>query len=217
MDTIEEGKRLVTIHDVEREEEVIELDPNKPTVYLCGGFYGEWNEYVKNALEGRANIIDPREWKEDRNPSSYVSRDIDAIENSDILFAYRDVNNPGIGMAHEIGYAAANGQIVIFAGDYAPATSEERYWAFARELADYSCVNFEEAVLRLVLMVNHYYEEQDNNGTGIAYFGGIEGNDSGMYSLPSFNDQYRQEFNNEEVDGSPESDESSVPTLEQAG
>lgn len=216
MNTIEEGKRLVTIHDVEREEEVIELDPNKPTVYLCGGFYGEWNDYVKNALEGRANIIDPRDFERTPNESYYVSRDIDAIENSDILFAYRQKENPGIGMAHEIGYGASNGQIVIFAGDYND-DNDQRYWAFARELADYSCINLEEAVLRLVLMVNHYYEEQANNGTGIENFGGIEGNDSGMYSLSSFNDQYRQEFNNEEIDGPPESDESSVPTLEQAG
>lgn len=150
-----------TIHVDTKGNVEFNLDPDKPTVYLCGGFYGNWNQAVKDAIGDVANVIDPRDWRTDKpEPENiYVSRDIDAINESDIVYAFRQKKNTGIGMAHEIGYACGEGSYIIFYGKY-ESSDMERYWGFARQMADFVATDFEDSINHLKMVVEHWHEER---------------------------------------------------------
>lgn len=107
-------------------------------VYLCGGMRTNWQDDVKDRLldtaeENRVTWIDPR----DHHLSSeeqYTSWDCFGIEQCDILFAYLEADNPGVGLAFEIGYASALGKTVIFVEQAGHPRAE--YFGLCRKKAD---------------------------------------------------------------------------------
>lgn len=132
-------------------DELIKTD--QLNIYLCGGFYGDWNERVKEAIGGAANIIDPRDWK---GITHYVQRDMEAIERCDVIFAYRQAENPAYGMVWELGYAAGLGdKHIIFLGEY-NGSNEDRYFAFCRQSASYSAKSLKDAIQHLAETVLAY-------------------------------------------------------------
>jgi len=135
----------------------LKFEVHKPTVYLCGGFYGDWNTKIKHLIGHRANILDPRDWKQERLDYKYVPRDLQAIELSDIIFAYRQATNPALGMTYELGYANALGKYTIFLGEYENITIK-RYLSFCRVGSSYIALDFEDAVLELNKALNAWDE-----------------------------------------------------------
>lgn len=139
-------------------ERVIEsLDPNKPTIYLGGGFYGDWNQKVKDAIGDSANIIDPRELDSGIPEYLYVERDLTLIEASDIVFIYRQRENPGYGVVYEAGFAYRAGKTLVTCLEY-ENSRVQRYLAFPRVCTDYFHLDLEHAINDLVSLVALYYE-----------------------------------------------------------
>lgn len=98
------------------------------TVYLAGGFHTGWQDTVKTRLP-YVKYLDPRvhnfQKKED-----YTKWDLNAIKNSDVIFAYLESSNPGgYAMVLEIGYAKAlNKTIVLVNEKFAPQSKESKYF-----------------------------------------------------------------------------------------
>jgi nucleoside 2-deoxyribosyltransferase len=75
-------------------------------VYLAGGFHSGWQDIVKMKLTG-FRFFDPREHRLEA-PGEYTKWDLDAIQQSDWVFAYLETSNPGgYALALEVGFATA--------------------------------------------------------------------------------------------------------------
>ena len=124
---------------------------NKPTIYLAGGFYGDWNQQVKDYIGSTAHILDPRD--NVGNPAyatetKYTYWDLEAINQSDIIFAFVSGDNPAIGVTYEIGYAKGKGIPFILVNE---KTDEriKRYFGMCRVGSMFHTNNFEDGVRRL--------------------------------------------------------------------
>ena len=62
-------------------------------VYLAGGFHSGWQDLVK-ARTSNLGFFDPREYKLD-TAELYTAWDLNAIRESDWVFAYLEKSNPG--------------------------------------------------------------------------------------------------------------------------
>lgn len=180
--TLEEALAAPQIDTIIKEESKgsydydFNLDENKLTVYLAGGFYGDWNDKVKEALGDLCNIIDPRDWK---GYAGYVGRDIEAIQESDIIFAYRQKENPAYGMVWEIGYAYGLGKDIHFFGEYED-TSIDRYFAFCREssLEGYDSLDkMIEHVKDNIIAYNAWKEDEHDDSTAESTFDSVSEGD----------------------------------------
>jgi nucleoside 2-deoxyribosyltransferase len=81
-----------------------EVDMPRLSVYLSGGMHSGWQDRVKAAVPD-IEWLDPREHGL-TNPCEYADRDMEMIDQADIVFAYLEKDNPsGIGLAFEVGYA----------------------------------------------------------------------------------------------------------------
>ena len=72
------------------------------------------------------------------DPKLYTEWDLQAIKNSEIIFAYFEGNNPsGYGLSLELGYAAAYGKFIILVDEKSSSTPEiSRYIKIVRETAN---------------------------------------------------------------------------------
>ena len=89
-------------------------------VYLAGGFRSNWQKEVKTAsvkrgrrelyefiefwdpyIVERGKFAEKKEW----SAKEYTQWDLHAIRQCDIVFAYLEKGNPGLGMIAECGYA----------------------------------------------------------------------------------------------------------------
>ncbi|MBU8921742.1 MAG: nucleoside 2-deoxyribosyltransferase domain-containing protein [Bacteroidales bacterium] len=83
------------------------------TVYLAGGMRTGWQDQVINAAPD-LDYKDPRTHGL-RKEKEYTEWDLNAIDESTIMFAFLEADNPsGAGLALEIGYAKAQGKYIIF-------------------------------------------------------------------------------------------------------
>jgi nucleoside 2-deoxyribosyltransferase len=81
-------------------------------VYLAGGFHSGWQDLVK-ARTSNLRFFDPREYKLDA-AELYTAWDLNAIRESDWVFAYLEKSNPGgYALALEIGFAKALGKKIL--------------------------------------------------------------------------------------------------------
>lgn len=72
----------------------------------------------------------------------YVSWDVIAIRQCDVVFAFMEESNPGgQGLAAEIGYAKALGKTVVFV-----CTHPSKYWDFVKQLADANFDNLTDGI-----------------------------------------------------------------------
>ena len=112
-------------------------------IYLAGGFRSGWQDAVIRLASHHA-FLDPRMHglTEERD---YTKWDLDAIRESDLVFAYLEKDNPsGAGLALEIGYAHALGKVIVFVEE--PGHPHTRYFGMARQCADRFCADLSEGV-----------------------------------------------------------------------
>tara|TARA_R110001583_G_scaffold194648_1_gene366095 strand:- start:20782 stop:21870 length:1089 start_codon:yes stop_codon:yes gene_type:complete len=109
---------------------------NIKTVYLSGGHRSGWQEKVKSSVK-KFNYLDPSQTGI-IDPKLYTEWDLQAIKNSEIIFAYFEGNNPsGYGLSLELGYAAAYGKFIILVDEKSSSTPEiSRYIKIVRETAN---------------------------------------------------------------------------------
>lgn len=115
-------------------------------VYLAGGFHSGWQDRVVDSMPS-LKFFDPREHGLEA-PSEYSLWDLEAIRQSDVVFAYLEATNPGgYALALEVGYARALGKHIVFV-DEKSAVEEKggRYLAMVRTSADVVFHSFEEGL-----------------------------------------------------------------------
>lgn len=119
---------------------------NKKTVYLSGGHHSGWQTRVKSCVE-KFNYLDPSQTGI-TDPTLYTEWDLNALRNSDIIFAYFEKSNPsGYGLALEIGYAASSGKFVILVDEKSPNTPDIAcYLKIIHKTANVVFSDFDEAV-----------------------------------------------------------------------
>ena len=152
---------VVDVIDEEREfisDPVHNIDTSKPTIYLCGGFYGDWNDKIKEAVGLSSNILDPRDWRNIKDADRYVTLDLDAIDKADIVFAYRQKDNPAVGLLCEIGYAFGRGKTIYFVGEYENSRTE-RYYGFPRIMSDMIYDTVDDALEDLQEAIHEWTED----------------------------------------------------------
>lgn len=155
-----DGLQSVDVIDQDRPETELpihNIDKSKPTIYLCGGFYGDWNEKIKESIGHSANILDPRDWRHIKDADKYVNLDLDAIDQADIVFAYRQKDNPAVGMLCEIGYAFGRGKQIYFIGEY-ESSRMERYYGFPRTMADMVYLSVDASIEDLQETIHEWIE-----------------------------------------------------------
>ena len=158
----ENTKEVKVVEEMKEEIDFLmpTLDKTKPTIYLCGGFYGDWNDQVREYVGDQANVLDPRDFKSVNDEHVFVQADLDMIDESDIVFAYRQKENPSIGMCHEIGYAAAWNKYIIFHGEY-ESSKMERYFGFSRIMATTVEDTLEDALNHLDSAIGLWHEARE--------------------------------------------------------
>lgn len=88
----------------------------KNKIYLCGGFFTDWQQSVSDSLIDDFIIYNPRQKEQGRKftTEEYVEWDLFHIQKSDILLVRLESTNPsGIGMSVEVGYAKALNKKII--------------------------------------------------------------------------------------------------------
>lgn len=82
------------------------------------------------------------------DPKLYTKWDLEAIRNSDIIFAYLEDANPGgYGLSLEIGYASALGKHIIFIDEKSPCSYEAgRYLKIVQQTSNVVFNSLEEGV-----------------------------------------------------------------------
>jgi nucleoside 2-deoxyribosyltransferase len=121
------------------------------TVYLAGGMHTEWRKRVKEEV-AFALYLDPTSHGL-RDEAAYTQWDIVAIEQSDVVFAYLEKENPsGLGLMFELGYAAAKpGKITIFVNEW-EEKPEDIYVGMARAAASLYFTSLDKAISYLLGM-----------------------------------------------------------------
>jgi nucleoside 2-deoxyribosyltransferase len=113
-------------------------------VYLAGGFKSGWQEIVKSHAPSYV-FLDPSLHDLDE-PEEYTKWDLDAVQKSDIIFAYMESTNPaGYALSLEIGFAKALGKEIIFIEEH-PNENRKRHFAMVRECADKNFKTLIEAI-----------------------------------------------------------------------
>ena len=124
----------------------------KQKVYLAGGFYGGWQEKIKNQLKDSFVFLDPRSKEfDDENEkrmsfNEYTAWDLWAIRTADIVFVYSQRTNPGQGYIVEAGYAKGLGKTVILVREEGNEHMPDKYLNFIDCVADFVCNDFQVGV-----------------------------------------------------------------------
>ena len=119
------------------------------TIYLAGGFYSGWQDLVQALVPGQT-WLDPRTHGL-HDEGDYTKWDCEAIEASDIVFAYLEAGNPGgHNLGFEIGYAVALGKQVIFVEENTTTRPKRsRYTGMLRAGANWDVDSLRDGIKRL--------------------------------------------------------------------
>lgn len=124
-------------------------------IYLAGGFKSGWQDIVISSINNKeVRFIDPRIHGIE-NSDEYTEWDLNAVKESDILFAFMEASNPGgYALALEIGYAKAIGKTIIFVDDvHAHDPARSRFLDMLRSSADFSFYTIKDGITCLVNLV----------------------------------------------------------------
>lgn len=113
-------------------------------VYLAGGFKSQWQQ---NVIKGASQFtyFDPSTHNLP-DPKDFTDWDLNAIDNSDIIFAYMEEGNPGgYALALEIGYGKALNKLIILVEEH-PCDRRDRHFSMVRECADYLTPSLEDGI-----------------------------------------------------------------------
>ena len=110
-------------------------------VYLAGGFKSKW----QNRVITWHDVIDPSKKDEsDMSTKDIGEWDKQAIQNSDMIFAYMERTNPsGFGLSCELGYAHALGKTVVLVLEKNHEKHSDRSLEFLTCFADYVFSDFQ--------------------------------------------------------------------------
>lgn len=119
----------------------------KLKVYLAGTMQSHWREKIHIRLIDKLTLINPCDHHLVK-PELYTFWDLEAVKQSDIVFAYMDEKNPsGYGLTLEIGYAKALGKTIILVDEKSTSHSEFKpMFEIVRHTADVLFDNFEDGV-----------------------------------------------------------------------
>lgn len=119
------------------------------TVYLSGGHHSGWQDRVKNSVK-QFKYLDPSKTNI-TDAKLYTQWDLEAVRNSDIVFAYLENSNPsGYGLSVEVGYAAALNKFIILIDEKSTATPEiASYLNIVRETANVVFDDFNKGITYL--------------------------------------------------------------------
>lgn len=122
--------------------------------YLAGGFRSGWQDTVIREVAGLL-YIDPRT-SHLTDVNAYTAWDCAALDQSEMLFAYAESDNPGAwNLAFEIGYARAKGIPIIYVDARSPVDAVfERYSGMLRSSALTCVATLEEGIAVLVAFRN---------------------------------------------------------------
>jgi len=113
-------------------------------VYLAGGFKSGW----QNKIKGEAPLfeyLDPSLHNID-DPNEYTAWDLNAVKDSEIIFAYMESSNPaGYALCLEVGFAKALGKTILFVEEH-PSKSREKYFSMVRACSDKTFKDIELAI-----------------------------------------------------------------------
>lgn len=121
----------------------------KQKVYLAGGFKTGWQERLISTVgEDTFLWLDPSAHGIE-DPALYTFWDLNAIKDSDVVFAYLEHSNPaGYALCLEIGYALALGKTVILVDEKKSVFGaySEKYMDMARHAATIAFTNLSQGV-----------------------------------------------------------------------
>lgn len=87
-------------------------------VYLSGGFYTGWQDWVKICTPGH-EYYDPRQDTDQRYNYRLTYEDLAGVDWCDLIFVYFEKSNPsGIGTAVEVGYGIGKGKRIVIVDDH---------------------------------------------------------------------------------------------------
>lgn len=114
------------------------------SIYLAGGFKSGWQKEVVKVLK-EWRIFDPSTHNLPE-PSDYTKWDLNAIEQSDVILAYMERDNPGgYALSLEVGFAKALKKLIVLVEEH-PNEHRYRYFEIIREVADLKFETLEEAI-----------------------------------------------------------------------
>lgn len=119
------------------------------TVYLAGGFRSGWQAKISTSAPSFLYKDPSKHGLTD--PIRYTEWDLQAIRQSDLVFAYLEATNPaGYALALEVGYAKGLGKKVILVDEKSSADEHAgQYLQMVRAAADATFNSFEEGVAYL--------------------------------------------------------------------
>lgn len=115
-------------------------------VYLAGGFLSAWQDAVKTAVP-EFEYFDPRSHGL-KNRAEYTTWDLEAIRQSDYIFAYLEASNPGgYALALEVGFGKALGKCIIVVDEKSTVDAHtSRYFEMVTQAADASFLSLPEGI-----------------------------------------------------------------------
>lgn len=115
-------------------------------VYLAGGMHNNWQDRVI-AARPQLTFFDPRSSGMNAE-HEYTEWDLNAIRESDVVFAYMDTANPsGFGLCLEVGYARALDKTVLYVcEDTAP---RQKYFGMVRACSNVTFTALEDGIAAL--------------------------------------------------------------------
>lgn len=116
------------------------------TVYLAGGFRSGWQQRVMSEVPG-IHYMDPSKHGLS-DPVHYTEWDLQAIRQSDVIFAYLEASNPaGFALSLEVGFAKALGKTVILVDEKSAIDAQlSRQLQMVRTVADATFGSLEEGI-----------------------------------------------------------------------
>jgi hypothetical protein len=119
------------------------------TVYLAGGFHSGWQRRILSAVPSLTYLDPSKHGLTD--PVRYTRWDLEAIQRSDLVFAYLEATNPaGYALALEVGFAKGLGKTVILVDERSAADEQSaRHLSMVRAAADAAFSSLDEGVAYL--------------------------------------------------------------------
>ena len=115
------------------------------TIYLAGGFQSKWQDKVKEAVPG-FRYLDPRSHRL-TDKQQYTLWDLEAIRQSDWIFAHLEASNPGgYALAAEVGYGSALGKRIIFVNEKRENAEARRFFELISAACDVELPNLTEGI-----------------------------------------------------------------------
>lgn len=116
-------------------------------VYLAGGMKSDWQSILINKFQDNFIFFNPQDHQLD-NSKEFTTWDLHFINQSDIIFAYLQNDNPsGFGLTLEVGYAKALNKTIILVDERSKNDIHfSSFFKIVRESANVVFDNFDDGI-----------------------------------------------------------------------